>query len=444
MTHRAGVPALLLALLLALPLARPAAAQAVAEPHAHEVCRLHVPLPGEAAAPPHGSAPAAPHEIPPGLAVRVQTCPADAPRAPVEVIWEGFPAAAQAAVQAAVDTWACRIASPVTIRVRARWTALGANTLGSAGPFRVRDFPGAPLPGTFYPTALASALVGRDLTPAQPHIASEFNSAFGRWHLDPDTPPPADRFDLYTVALHELGHGLGIIGTFAVEDGIGTVGGTSAPAVPSIYDRFGTDAAGRPLFEPAYPNASRALAEALQDDVRFSGRAARATYGAPVPLHAPRPWVPGGSFSHLREQTFGAGTPDGLMTPFIASGERITAPGAATCAILADLGWTLAGPCLAATVPDVPAAGWTLARRGPNPFRERTQFDVLFALPQRFRATLYDARGRVVAEIAPEQAVAAGAVRALRVEAAGLAAGVYFLRLDAESRAATLPLTVVR
>lgn len=442
MTVHAGRVALGLALvLLAASLGRPAAAQAVFEPHAHEACRLYVPLPGEADLSHHDTA----HAVGPGAAVRAQACPAGTPRAPIEVIWEGFPAAAQAAVEAAVETWACRIHSPVTIRVRARWTSLGANTLGSAGPFRVRDFPGAPLPNTFYPTALASALVGRDLTPTQPHIASEFNSSFGRWHLDPNTPPPSDRFDLYTVALHELGHGLGIIGTFVVEDGVGRVGGPSGPPVPSIYDRFGIEAAtGQPLFEPAFPNASRALAEALQGELRFSGRAARATYGAPVPLHSPRPWVPGGSFSHLNEQTFGAGTPDGLMTPFIASGERIAAPGPATCAILADLGWTLAGPCLVASSVEAPPAGWTLARRGPNPFRDRTQFDLLFALPQRFRATLYDARGRLVAEVAPEQAVAAGAVRRVQIQADGLAAGVYFLRLDAESRSVTLPLTVVR
>ena len=121
------------------------------------------------------------------------------------------------------------------------------------------------------------------------------------------------------------------------------------------------------LDASVYPSPSRALGQALTHETFFNGRAVQQAPGAPVPLYAPEAWSEGGSYDHVDEDTYPAGTPDGLMTPFLERGERVAAPGAATCAILGDLGWPLAGEC-AALVGSLPplATGVTVQRAGPT------------------------------------------------------------------------------
>ena len=83
------------------------------------------------------------------------------------------------AFEYAASLWAKRLSSAVPIRIRAQFTALGANVLGSAGPVQVfRDFPNAPLPGTWYHVALANALAGEDLSPTTDDINANFSSTF--------------------------------------------------------------------------------------------------------------------------------------------------------------------------------------------------------------------------------------------------------------------------
>lgn len=61
------------------------------------------------------------------------------------------------AFQYAASIWSARLDSNVPIRIRAQFTSLGAGVLGSAGPVSVvRDFPNAPLAGTWYHVALAN------------------------------------------------------------------------------------------------------------------------------------------------------------------------------------------------------------------------------------------------------------------------------------------------
>lgn len=363
------------------------------------------------------------------------------------VTYDGFPAEARAAFQAAVDAWATHVASAVPIRVEARWAPLGDNVLGSAGPFLIRDFDGAPLVQTWYPDALANALAGRDLDPAQPDVRATFNSAFARWHLDPATPPPPDRYDLASVVLHELGHGLGFIGSLDVEGGVGFVGaddGGESDGTPFVFDRFTEDAAGRALLSYAAPSA--ALAEALQQPVYFDGPAVRRTLGDRAPLYSPPGWVPGTSYSHLDEGTFPTGDPNALMTPFFVQGERVAAPDAAACAVLVDLGWPVGEGC-AALVPGVepaPAAAAVLALApgAPNPSRGGTTVRLTAARAQHVVAGLYDAAGRRVAALF-EGAVEAEVPLDVAVPGA-LASGVYFVRADGEAFTVAVAVTLLR
>src|ERR1041384_5620141 len=106
------------------------------------------------------------------------------------------------AFQHAADIWGARLDSNVPIRIRAQFTPLGTNVLGSAGPVSVaRDFPNAPLPGTWYHVALANKLAGVDLLPANDDINANFSSTFN-FYLGLDNNHGSQN-DLVTVLLHE-------------------------------------------------------------------------------------------------------------------------------------------------------------------------------------------------------------------------------------------------
>ncbi len=112
------------------------------------------------------------------------------------------------AFQHAAAIWSARLDSDVPIRIRAQFVALGPGVLGSAGPVSVaRDFPNAPIAGTWYHVALANKLAGVDLLPANDDINANFSTNFN-FYLGLDNNHGALN-DLVAVLLHEFAHGLG-------------------------------------------------------------------------------------------------------------------------------------------------------------------------------------------------------------------------------------------
>ena len=131
----------------------------------------------------------------------------------VGVSYTGFTPQAQAAFQYAVDLWRAELASPVPVIINASFEPLGTGVLGSAGAGGIiSDFPGAPVAGTWYPIALANQLAGVDLDPSGPDINARFGSTFN-WYFGTDGAAPTGTFDFVTVVMHELGHGLGLLGS---------------------------------------------------------------------------------------------------------------------------------------------------------------------------------------------------------------------------------------
>src|SRR5262249_28102061 len=155
----------------------------------------------------------------------------------------GFSAQAQNAFQAAVNIWQTEVQSNVTIVVNAQWTNLNSinpNILGQAGPSEIGfNFPGAPLSNTWYPVALANKLAGTDLDVATEDIDAQFNSGFANWYFGTDGHPGSNQIDFMSVVMHELGHGLGFLGSMNVTSATdGNWGfGIPSPVLPSIYDR---------------------------------------------------------------------------------------------------------------------------------------------------------------------------------------------------------------
>lgn len=123
------------------------------------------------------------------------------------------------AMQEAAAIWAARLDSDVPIVVEAEMDVLECSAtgavLGSAAPlYFIHDDEAQ----RWYPSALANARVGYDLSPISGDIYSVFSSnvdtnnclGSSRWYYGFDGNPPDRDMDFLSVVLHELAHGLGV------------------------------------------------------------------------------------------------------------------------------------------------------------------------------------------------------------------------------------------
>jgi FG-GAP-like repeat len=147
------------------------------------------------------------------------------------------------------------------------------------------------------------------------------------------------QFDLMTVVLHELGHGLGFVGSM---DGTGGIGSWGAFGYPFVYDRFAINGVGQLLLNTTlFPNPSLALgAQLASNNVFFYGLNARNANGGIAPkLYTPNPWVSVSSYGHLDESTYPNGNVNSLMTPGLGPGEAIHDLGPIVRGMFLDMGW---------------------------------------------------------------------------------------------------------
>ncbi len=260
------------------------------------------------------------------------------------------------AVQRAALIWASALQSDVDIAVDVSFDALPCSpasaVLGQATPTSVQiDFAGAPLPGTFYASALANRLARIDLCPEgscrdSSDVRATFSSSFGvdcggggGWYLGLDGRPPPQQVDLVTVALHELGHGLGFLSLVDVQSGL---------AFMDMDDVFSVDVEahhlGRTFVEM---NATqRAAAVRSVDDLHLIGPSAilasqRLSSGADasghILLHAPEEVEAGSSLSHFDLSL----SPNQLMEPSLSNANHDIG---LALEVLRDIGWVVTPP----------------------------------------------------------------------------------------------------
>ncbi len=262
----------------------------------------------------------------------------------IVVRYTGFTPEAQAAFQRAVDIWAAFLLTTVPIEIEADFDSFeDSDMLAFAGP--VTLFTGEL--EAWSPVALANQLEGRDLDPEDPDIKAAFSNS-ANWYFGLDGDPPINRQDLVSVALHEIGHGLGIFDSFAVdEDGNASYGfkaEDSDETFPTIFDRFIRDSDfGRLVDEFSTPSPDQVFEAITGIKLFWSGPKTRAANGgrSPILLWAPEEYSSGSSVAHLDEDAYPPGTPNALMTPRQSRGETSHEPGPLLLAMLGDLGWTI-------------------------------------------------------------------------------------------------------
>jgi len=265
--------------------------------------------------------------------------------------------AAKTAFLAAANVWSHEIQSAQTLTIEAHSTDFAdPSVLGAAGPGEF--FTGSD-PNVAYPLSYLDAqrTTRLDPDPAMPDIYAEFNPARPGLYFGTDGRPPSSAVDFESVVLHEIGHGLGLVGAGGMN---GTRGynrlpnpdGTAGPML--AFDTF-TYAASATGTKPiaGYANDTTVLGDALQGvdargqvtgGVYWSGTAGRAGGGgAPVRLYAPSSFREGSSYSHVDEASYPAGNANALMTPQLSAGEVEHDPGPIALGMLSDLGYAVPG-----------------------------------------------------------------------------------------------------
>ncbi len=252
-----------------------------------------------------------------------------------KVTYTGFTPAARAAFQRAVNIWSSSISAAVPITIAAKFRPLGASILGSARSDSVwSSFPGAVRSDTWYVDALANQQHGSQLAP-EPDIVASFNSDVSNWHFG-EGAAPAGKYDFATAVLHEIGHGLGFVGSGDITANRGTV---RTAGLPYIFDLYTENRQARRLLR--FPdNSTRLAAQLRAGNVFFDSGMVRAANGdLRVRLYAPPVFEQEVSYSHLDEATYRRGNPNSLMTPRLGMGESIRTPGPITLAIFRTMGW---------------------------------------------------------------------------------------------------------
>lgn len=256
-----------------------------------------------------------------------------------EIKYTGFTEEAKAAFQYAIDIWEQNLQSDVKIKIFANWAFVeNISTLAFVTPTEVKNFEGAPIRNLWYPIALAEKLARKDINPTtEADIVATFNNRRTDWYFGTDGNCPADKLDLVTVVLHEIGHGLGFSGTFRVSNASGSYG--LSDGNPKIYDTYLRNGFNTPLLN--FSNGSADLGSQLTNNsVVFESLVARTlgSTSANPRVYAPNPFEPGSSISHLDEGTY-EDTPNALMTPFASYGKVVHNPGPLVRGIFYEMGW---------------------------------------------------------------------------------------------------------
>ena len=251
----------------------------------------------------------------------------------IDVNYINFPDWAKKELQLAVDIWAANFQSKVAITIDATWSSSQSiAVLGSARPGGYfAGFSGAPDSSLWYPSGLANALAGKDLDVRNAEMLISVNSR-GSWNRRGDGAPTTREYDLKSVFIHEIGHGLG----FLSNDSYDSYLGFGSIEQPTPFDAYAQTSDGRRLAD--LPSPSLELGKALRSSLVWSGAQGITANGGVKPiLYTPSTYEDGSSVSHLDEKTYADNALDRVMTPNLEAGEVFLGPGPLLLAMMADM-----------------------------------------------------------------------------------------------------------
>lgn len=249
------------------------------------------------------------------------------------VSFSGFPTKASTAVEFAIDIWSHYFESKVPVTVEAVWElSEDREILGSARPGEYfNNFKGAPDQSLWYPSAIANALAGRDLNTNQKDIYLRLNESV-LWYFGTDGSPGAQEYDLVSVVLHEIAHGLGFLSNAEYDQRFGT----GYIFQPTPFDAYIQLPDGRKFID--FCSRSVDLGKAMRGPLYWSGAiATEANNGVKPRLHAASEFEQGSSITHLDEETFSNSGINAMMTPFLRPGDVFRAPGPVVLAMIEDM-----------------------------------------------------------------------------------------------------------
>jgi hypothetical protein len=240
----------------------------------------------------------------------------------------------------AARIWGQILSSDVEIKVDASFTPLGCDAtsaiLGGAAPVDVvADFPGAPLPGTWYALALANKLSGQDQEPSRSDIRAQFNSNLGQtgcltgsgFYYGFDTNQ-GSQISFLTVSLHEFAHGLGFLSLVDVTSG------ELFSGMPDIFTEFILDTTAGKSWVQMASDLERQTSATNTGHVVWSGthaNAAAATYLSGVPfLYVTAPPAAAGTLTVGTADFGGPITQAGVSGTLVAAIDPSNAAGSST------------------------------------------------------------------------------------------------------------------
>lgn len=147
------------------------------------------------------------------------------------------------AYQRALDLWGATLQSEIPVVVQGSFAGLTCTATGgvlaqAGATFIFSDFPGAPLAGHWYGSAVADAISGMELVgEGIPDIVANFNGNVGQpnciagpgWYYGLDNNPSSGEIDFLNTFMHEVAHGLGFQ-NFANE-----ASGLTPLGMPDVY-----------------------------------------------------------------------------------------------------------------------------------------------------------------------------------------------------------------
>lgn len=331
--------------------------------------------------------------------------------------------------------WQEYLNSSVPIKVKIYYVNLFGQTLGITIPNGRRDFPNAPVDSVWYPTSLANALAGVELNPGEDDM-NIFIDNTANWYFGLDGNTPSNKYDLVSIVMHEIAHGLGFMALSKIESGLGSFGWINssdiAPLITSfpfpnlegkyaIYSTFIENLAGDELDDTTiFANPSPELAtQFTSNQLYFNGvNAVLANNNQRVRLYAPSTFAFGSSLHHLNESTYPPGNPNSMMTPFISLGESEHEPGPVALGILQDLGWSVN---LDASVENIKQDKFYLF---PNPSSDYVFIQTSSSLIKPLWWEVVDLSGIVI-----KQGVVQDTSQPISISLHDFSSGIYFCRV---------------